>query len=155
MVFPAQKEGCKMNKVKLGKVLATEYVVQVPSGCRVLISLGHGLAYLRPAFGPGDSSIASERLTLSHAFESIQVSADGTFINSKHLWSILIGLLKPGESRPLTEFSEILFWQKPDLHSPLMKLFAAFSPDDSYWQGMVTHGYYDPATRTVHRHSRA
>jgi len=140
---------------KYRKLNGVEYIVQCPSGARVLREIGHGFAHLRPAFGPARPEIASERLNFSTAFDRVHVAPDGTFINAKHLWSILIGIVKPGFSRPLSEFNEVLFFDKPNLHNTLMKLFAAYNPDDSYWQGMVAHGYYDPASRTVHRHSAA
>lgn len=136
-----------------------EYTVQTPAGARVLTEIkpGSGFAHLRFGFAPDDPNKASERLEISSAYKQVHVSADGTFISYQHLWAILIGLIRPGNSRLLTDIRDGLFYMKPDLNPGLMRLFESYDPANpsTYWREMIRHGYYAPQTGLIHRYAVA
>lgn len=133
--------------------MRNEFRVQTPTGARVLVEIGCGFAFLRSGYAPPNSAMATERLTLSSAFDKIHVAADGTFLNSRHLFAVAIGLMKPGEARSIDDLSNALFFHRPDLHCALIKLFAAYDTADPYWKTMVNCGWYDPAARFIHRYT--
>lgn len=132
-----------------------ERVIHTPSGARVLIEIGAGFAGIRKPFAPGVMSEPTMRLNIGFPAtpRTVVQSPDGVFISPRHLWSILVALTTPSRPLSVDEASEALFWTKPDLHEPLMKLFATFEPIDPYWSSMVKHGYYDAQSRIVFRNA--
>lgn len=129
-----------------------EHVIHTPGGARILMEIGMGFAGIRQAFSPGVSSDPATRLNIGYPASSDRIvpSSDGVFISPRHLWSILVASAKPNRPASVDMASDSLFWTKPDLHGPLMKLFATFDLIDPYWSTMAKNGYYDPNTRLVH-----
>lgn len=132
-----------------------EHVISTPSGMRVLTEIEpeKGFAMIRQGFGPDDMSISAQRLQINNAFDQVHVAEDGTWINPRMLWSILVQMAKPNQPLKLDDTAALLFYPqvRPDLHRLLMKLFESFDPADPYWSAMAHFGCYNPNSRTVHR----
>lgn len=135
-----------------------EYTISTPTGLRVLVEIPvlaekFSLAHIRPGFAPNED-IASQRLQISEAYDHIHRASDGTFINAKSLWSILIGQCKPGKPVHLDYVNDAMFHPtlKRDLHPILVKLFESYNPNAPYWQSLSKHaGQYDPISRMISR----
>lgn len=140
-------------------VKQTEHIISTPSGMRVLTEIqpGSGFAVIRPCFEPEDINKSRQRLQVQNYFDRVHVSEDGTFINPKHLWSILVQWAKPDSPLKLDDAAAFLLYpqHRSDLHPKLMNMFRSFDQADVYCLNMFKHGFYDPNSRTVHRTPRA
>ncbi|WP_146113036.1 hypothetical protein [Paracoccus yeei] len=127
-----------------------EYIVQTPTGARVLTDLGD-LVTVRNAFAPADPYDCAKRLmfhpTLS---KKLHFAADGIWLNSKLLWSLVLAYPGCGRQAKLKDAINALFYQNFDGHKALMNLFSKYDPNEKYWDVITRFGWYDANTGVIH-----